>query len=108
MNPDPRFFAPDDAARQMTVVGFDHQHEALGNSNRGVDLERGAAFREVADGAVDGSAVAERNLAAFQQPSPRDCSMLVHGMDLRINTEVFDHRSYYPVTVGDGVECNAK
>lgn len=24
MNPDPRFLAPDDAARQTTVVGLDH------------------------------------------------------------------------------------
>jgi hypothetical protein len=42
MNPDPLLFSPDDATRQMAVVGFDHQREAFGDADGRTHLERGA------------------------------------------------------------------
>jgi hypothetical protein len=99
MNPDPLLFSPDDAAWQMAVVGFDHQREALGNPDRRAHLERSAGFGKITDRAINGGAAAKRNLARFQQPPPWCCSVLVHQLDLRLNTEVFDRGGYYPVKV---------
>jgi len=94
MNSDPLLLSPDDATRQMAVVSFDYQREAFRNADGGAHLERGAGFGEIADRAVDGSAAAKRNPAGLQQPPPWCCSVLVHCMDLRLNSGVFDEQSY--------------
>src|SRR5437660_11886010 len=85
MNPDPLLFSPDDAARQMAVVGFDHQREAFRTADGRAHLERGAGFGEIADRAIEGGTAAKRNLARLQQPPPWCCSVLVHHVDLRLN-----------------------
>ena len=69
MNPDPLLFSPDHAARQMALIGLDHQRETVGDADRGTHVERGARFREIADRAVD-RAAAKGNPACLQQ-APR-------------------------------------
>src|SRR5882672_9868015 len=83
VNPDPFLFSPDDAARQMVVVGFDHQREAVGYADRGCHVERGTRFREIAHRAVD-RAAAKRNPARLQQATPWCRSVLVHQHGLRM------------------------
>src|SRR5262245_12982453 len=101
MNPDPRLLVPDDAARHMDVIRFDHQREMFGNADRGTHLEGGAGFGEIANGAVD-SAAAKRNPARLQQAPPWCRSVLVHRMDLHLNGKVSHGRGYYPVTEHPG------
>jgi hypothetical protein len=98
MNPDPLLFAPHDAARQMPLIGFDHQREAFGNADGRDHLERGAGLRKIANRAIEGGAAAKRNLARLQQPPPWCHSMFVHHLDLHLSTGVFGLLSYYPVT----------
>src|SRR6185295_3425833 len=83
MNPDPRLFAPDDTARQMEVVGCDHQREAFVYADGGAHLERGAVLRKVADRTVEGGAAAERDPARLQKSPSWRCSVIVHHLDLR-------------------------
>ena len=53
MNPDPLLLAPDDAARHMEMIGFDHQREAFGNADgAGMHCEalnRSMANRQILD-----------------------------------------------------------
>ena len=49
-------FAPDDAAWPLQLVHLHSKGETVGNKERGDDFKRRAGFRDVADGAVNGTA----------------------------------------------------
>ena len=100
MNPDPRLFAPDDTARQMEVVGCDHQREAFGDAD-GEPTSSAAPFSEKLR-IVQSKVAPPPNviLPAFKNRRLGAvlCSSIIWTS--AVNRAVFDGRSYYPVTAG--------
>ena len=82
MNPDPLLFSPDHAARQMALIGLDHQRETVGDADRGAHLERGAGFREIADRAID--CAAAKGNPALQQWAAAPANRAVVTTDARV------------------------
>jgi len=79
-------FAPDDAAWPLQLVRLHSEGEAVGNKERGYDLERRAGFRDVANGAVN-CAAAELNRSGLQYTAALRDAGKCHPGDIRLNNE---------------------
>jgi hypothetical protein len=62
------FGPPDQVAGTADVLGPDDQAEVLGHAAGGVELETGAAGRQVAHDALDAGVAIERNRPALECP----------------------------------------
>jgi acid stress chaperone HdeB len=59
---------PDRAAIALEAIGRDHESEGAVQAERCCDFQPCAALRDVADRAVDATAIAKRNRALFENP----------------------------------------
>jgi hypothetical protein len=67
-------------ALHLSLVGFDHQREAFGNTDGRCNFERRPGLGKIAYGAVNGAAP-EGNLARLQEPATWCLSVLVQRQE---------------------------
>jgi hypothetical protein len=85
-------FSPNDVAGDMLPVGGQHQGEVIGNTDRAVDVQRGADVRYLANGAVTGAA-AELDRSGLQYTVPRRSPLFIHGVAQDRSAETLSKRN---------------
>ncbi len=79
---DPLFLAPHDVGMPAYLAAADAQRDLVGNACRARNLEAGADGGDVANDAIDSRAV-ELDGSGLEYALPRDCTSLIHSIDLR-------------------------